>query len=128
MKVAVIYGGSSAERDVSINTGEAVLKACLENNFNANAVVIEDENDKFFDTPKKILQQHYKEIVCTNYYLDSFLEKIKNKIDNLEILLVSDTGTKTEDNDETKYLRDNYSVLFAIKNNVILLIHQEHLL
>ncbi len=74
-------------------------------------------NDKFFDTPKKILQQHYKEIVCTNYYLDSFLEKIKNKIDNLEILLVSDTGTKTEDNDETKYLRDNYSVLFAIKNN-----------
>ena len=30
MKVAVIYGGSSAEKDVSINTGEAVLKACLE--------------------------------------------------------------------------------------------------
>ena len=53
MKVAVIYGGSSAERDVSINTGEAVLKACLENNFNTSSVIIEDENDKVFETLKE---------------------------------------------------------------------------
>ncbi len=53
MKVAVIYGGSSAERDVSINTGEAVLKACLENNYDANSIIIKNENDKVFDTLKK---------------------------------------------------------------------------
>ena len=53
MKVAVIYGGSSAERDVSIKTGEAVLKACLENNFNASAVIINNQSDKVFDDLKK---------------------------------------------------------------------------
>jgi len=53
MKVAVIYGGSSAERDVSIKTGEAVLKACLENNFNASAVMINNQSDKVFDDLKK---------------------------------------------------------------------------
>lgn len=53
MKVAVIYGGSSAERDVSIKTGEAVLKACLENNFNASAVMIDNQSDKVFDDLKK---------------------------------------------------------------------------
>ena len=48
----------------------------------------------------------------------------KNSLNEYNIVLVSDTGTKTNDlNDdirdiknETKYLRDNYSVLFAIKN------------
>jgi len=50
MKVAVIYGGLSAERDVSINTGGAVLKACLENNYNASGIIINDENDEIFDT------------------------------------------------------------------------------
>ena len=35
MKVAVIMGGSSAEKDVSIKTGEAVVRACLANGFEA---------------------------------------------------------------------------------------------
>ena len=47
MKVAVIYGGLSAERDVSIKTGEAVLKACLENNYNSSAIMIGDKNEIF---------------------------------------------------------------------------------
>jgi len=50
MKVAVIYGGLSAEREVSINTGEAVLKACLENNYNSSAIMINDKNDGVLDS------------------------------------------------------------------------------
>ena len=53
MKVAVIYGGLSAERDVSIKTGEAVLKSCLENNYNASAIMINDKNDEVFDALKE---------------------------------------------------------------------------
>tara|TARA_B100000073_G_scaffold343004_1_gene347057 strand:+ start:3682 stop:4572 length:891 start_codon:yes stop_codon:yes gene_type:complete len=45
MKIAVILGGSSAEREVSINTGKAVVKACKENNYDVHAVMI-DENYK----------------------------------------------------------------------------------
>jgi len=53
MKVAVIYGGLSAERDVSIKTGEAVLKSCLENKYNASAIMINDKNDEVFDSLKE---------------------------------------------------------------------------
>ena len=55
MKVAVIYGGLSAERDVSINTGEAVLKACLENNYNASGIIISDKSVQSFDVLKEYL-------------------------------------------------------------------------
>ena len=53
MKVAVIYGGLSAERDVSIKTGEAVLKSCLENKYNASAIMINDKNDDIIDALKE---------------------------------------------------------------------------
>jgi len=53
MKVAVIYGGMSAERDVSIKTGEAVLKSCLENKYNASGIMINDKNDQVFDSLKE---------------------------------------------------------------------------
>ena len=53
MKVAVIYGGLSAERDVSIKTGEAVLKSCLENKYNASAIIINDKNDEVFGALKE---------------------------------------------------------------------------
>ncbi len=53
MKVAVIYGGLSAERDVSIKTGEAVLKSCLENGYNASAIMINDKNDEVFNSLKE---------------------------------------------------------------------------
>ena len=53
MKVAVIYGGLSAERDVSIKTGEAVLKSCLENKYNASGIIINDKNDEVLDVLKE---------------------------------------------------------------------------
>jgi D-alanine-D-alanine ligase len=37
-KIAVLMGGLSAERDVSLKTGKAVLKALLENGYDAEAV------------------------------------------------------------------------------------------
>jgi len=42
MKVAVIMGGSSAEKDVSIKTGEAVVRACLANGFEVYPIVFDD--------------------------------------------------------------------------------------
>jgi len=42
MRVAVIMGGSSAEKDVSIKTGEAVVRACLANGFEVYPIVFDD--------------------------------------------------------------------------------------
>ena len=61
MKVAVIYGGSSAEKEVSISTGEAVLKACLENNFNASPVII---NMKTVKNNAHIWDTHLSSLRC----------------------------------------------------------------
>ena len=52
MNIAVIYGGSSAERDVSIKTGKAVLKACIENKYNASSIMIGGDYDKIVDDLK----------------------------------------------------------------------------
>ena len=40
MKVAVILGGASFERDVSLKTGKAVIEACKKSNYDVQAVVI----------------------------------------------------------------------------------------
>lgn len=40
-KIAVVMGGPSTERDVSLNTGNAVLKALLEKGYNAIAIDLE---------------------------------------------------------------------------------------
>ncbi len=92
-------------------------------------------SDKYYKNRKDMLTQHYKEIICTNYYLDNFLNSLTNNFnsDNLELLILTDTGTKTpnfENNSENeeyqKYLRDNYSVLFAIKQkNSVFEINEE---
>ena len=42
MKVAVIMGGSSAEKDVSIKTGKAVVKACYANGFQVSPIIFRD--------------------------------------------------------------------------------------
>ena len=47
MKVAVILGGTSYERDVSLKTGKAVIEACRMNNYAVETVII-DENYKNF--------------------------------------------------------------------------------
>ena len=46
-----------------------------------------------------MFEEHYKEIICTNYYLDKFLEKIFKdfKTKNTNIVILSDTGIKIGD-------------------------------
>ena len=39
MRVAVILGGDSFERDVSIKTGEAVVEACKKCNYDVEVVM-----------------------------------------------------------------------------------------
>ena len=54
MKVAVILGGASSERDVSLKTGNAVLKACKNNNYDVKAIVIDKNYKKFLPLLKKV--------------------------------------------------------------------------
>ena len=54
MRVAVILGGSSSERDVSINTGKAVVEACKNNNYDVQAVMIDRNYKKFLSLFKKV--------------------------------------------------------------------------
>ena len=54
MKVAVIMGGSSAEKDVSIKTGEAVVRACLANGFEVYPIVFDDNYKDSFQLLKGV--------------------------------------------------------------------------
>ena len=54
MKVAVILGGLSSERDVSINTGQAVVEACKQNNYDVQTVMIDKNYKKFLSLFKKV--------------------------------------------------------------------------
>ena len=54
MKVAVILGGASFERDVSLKTGNAVVKACKNNNYDVEAVLIDKNYKKFLPLLKKV--------------------------------------------------------------------------
>tara|TARA_A100001234_G_C12637094_1_gene390488 strand:- start:188 stop:1078 length:891 start_codon:yes stop_codon:yes gene_type:complete len=47
MKVAVILGGTSFEREVSLKTGKAVLEACKNNNYEVEAVMIDKNYKKY---------------------------------------------------------------------------------
>mgnify|MGYP001332956343 CR=1 FL=1 len=53
MKVAVILGGTSFERDVSFKTGEAVVQACNINNYDVETVIIDKYYKKFLPTLKQ---------------------------------------------------------------------------
>tara|TARA_B100001287_G_C22607120_1_gene493282 strand:+ start:92 stop:991 length:900 start_codon:yes stop_codon:yes gene_type:complete len=53
MKVAVILGGASFERDVSLKTGKAVIEACKINNYDVEEVII----DKNYKKSLPILKQ-----------------------------------------------------------------------
>lgn len=80
----------------------------------------------WWDKDEKLIEQHYKEIVCTNFYLDKFLgslEKNKN-FDNFKILILSDHGLPIYQHDENKLtnynqktIKNRHGVLFAIKDN-----------
>jgi hypothetical protein len=81
------------------------------------------------DSREAILEKHYQEIYCGNLIIDKFLDRLKenNNFDNLNILIISDTGMKIDMNDfknndtdglgnyDKKYLNDAHKVLFAIK-------------
>ena len=54
MKVAVIMGGSSAEKDVSIKTGEAVVRACIANGFEVFPIVFDDNYKDSFQLLKGV--------------------------------------------------------------------------
>lgn len=54
MRVAVIMGGSSAEKDVSIKTGEAVVRACLANGFEVYPIVFDDNYKDSFHLLKGV--------------------------------------------------------------------------
>tara|TARA_Y100000591_G_C21740397_1_gene649023 strand:+ start:64 stop:957 length:894 start_codon:yes stop_codon:yes gene_type:complete len=53
MKVAVILGGASFERDVSLKTGKAVVEACKVNNYDVETVLIDKNYKKFLPILKQ---------------------------------------------------------------------------
>lgn len=53
MKVAVILGGTSFERDVSLKTGKAVIKACKVNKYDVETVIIDENHKKFLPILKQ---------------------------------------------------------------------------
>jgi len=85
-------------------------KGCI---FNKDKLKISDKN------VNEVLIQHYKEIICTNYYLDKFLDNIFKDIDskNINIVIMSDTGIKIGDKSKKENLKNHHSVLFASKIN-----------
>ena len=54
MKVAVILGGTSYERDVSLKTGKAVVEACRVNNYDVETVIIDENYKKFLPIFKNV--------------------------------------------------------------------------
>ena len=53
MKVAVMLGGTSFERDVSLKTGKAVVEACMVNNYDVETVIIDENYKKFLPILKQ---------------------------------------------------------------------------
>ncbi len=74
-------------------------------------------NEFDYNNTKSLLTQHYKEIICTNLYLRDFFNQLKleGNFQNYDIVLISDTGTITKNENKNGFLRDNYSVLYARK-------------
>ena len=54
MKVAVVLGGSSYERDVSIKTGEAVVKAFKNSEYDVRSVMIDEDYKKSLSILKEV--------------------------------------------------------------------------
>jgi hypothetical protein len=82
-------------------------------NFNKRNVEIQGP----LHTKKEILNKHYQEIICTNIYLDKFLNEIEQKphLNKIEIFIISDTGLKIENGEDSQYdLKNTHSVFFAI--------------
>ena len=73
----------------------------------------------FLKSEKHILEQHFKEIICTNIYLESFLEKLNKNSglkNNSKIIFLSDTGlvASKKNEDDQLSLKNRHSVFFAV--------------
>ena len=72
-----------------------------------------------FTKDKYQMSEYYEELICTNIFLESFFKKLKDfsVYDELEIVILSDTGLVTTfENKIVDYL-SGYSTLFAVKKN-----------
>ena len=79
--------------------------------------------NNFLRNKKQVLEQHYKEIICTNIYLDTFLKKINENSrlkNNTQIILLSDTGlvpSKKSEDDQSS-LKYRHSMQSRMKTKV----------
>ena len=74
--------------------------------------------DIYFTNRTENVEQHYKEIICTNYLVQNFLTNLSkdNFLEEINILITSDTGLKIRGNQKKQqYYVDAHANLFAIK-------------
>tara|TARA_B100000686_G_scaffold348273_1_gene438884 strand:- start:358 stop:1950 length:1593 start_codon:yes stop_codon:yes gene_type:complete len=76
-------------------------------------------DNSLFEDERKTLEQHYKEIICTNNYLSKFLDTLSvnfNTNHNYKIILMSDTGLKQKEEIKDQLsMKNHHSVFFAVK-------------
>ena len=79
---------------------------------------------------KKYLNEYYQEVTCTNIFLNNFFQKLKrqNIFENLDILVISDTGVGMTTKERMYNYLSGHSVLFAIKTNNEIKINKDKLL
>lgn len=72
-----------------------------------------------FTNNKSHMSEYYEELICTNIFLESFFKKLKGfgVYDELEIVILSDTGMVTTFEKKIVNYLNGYSVLFAVKEN-----------
>lgn len=79
---------------------------------------------------KKYLNEYYQEVTCTNIFLNNFFQKLKrqNIFENLDILVISDTGVGMTTKERMYNYLSGHSILFAIKTNNEIKINKDKLL
>ena len=73
MKVSVLMGGASAEREVSIKTGSAVIKACKELGYTATPI-------EFYDDYKSLLSNwNAKDVSISEIWNSEYYKTFRTK-------------------------------------------------
>ena len=88
-KVGVLFGGRSAERDISLMSGEGVLKSLLEQGIDAHA----------FDPAKRSLaelaaEKFEKEIISLLNYYNGNISKINKEIFKKKLIYETSKSVK----------------------------------
>jgi len=81
--------------------------------FNKEYLTIKPQNT----SEKELMNNHYKDIICTNIYLDKFFYEIRQNLylDDIEIFIISDTGFDPDLKNYNQYsLKNRHSVVFTI--------------